>query len=205
MSTPPPSSLLSSAPASGSTTDAAVAAVPSEQLRWFEEEVHGHDLALRSYLRGRFPSVRDVEDVVQESYLRIWRARLVRPITSTKAFLFQIARHLAIDGVRRHRTARTESLGDLAALPVLEEGPDACESLTRTEKIDFLVEALASLPARCREIMVLRKFQHLSHREIAVRLHISERTVESQVTRGMKLIEQRLRARGLDGFNADEP
>ncbi len=196
---PDSDSLPVPAPAHGSDGGA----VAYEQTRWFRDEVHPHDAALRAYLRGSFPKVRDVEDVVQESYLRIWKARMVRPITSTKSFLFQIARHFAIDGVRRAQTARTESLGDLSVLPVLVEAPDALEALSHTEKVEFLVEALAGLPARCREIMILRKFQHVPQREIAARLGISERTVESQVTRGMKLIEERLRARGLRGFSTD--
>jgi RNA polymerase sigma factor (sigma-70 family) len=171
-----------------------------EQVRWFNQEVYAHEPALRSYLRGSFPAVQDVDDVVQESYLRIWRARLARPITSTKSFLFQIARHLIIDGVRRSLTARTISLGDLSELPVLEDRPDAAEALTHGEKVNFVAEALASLPARCREIMILRKFEKWSHAEIAARLGISERTVDSQLTRGMKLMEARLRARGEEGF-----
>lgn len=174
-----------------------------DHTRWFHEEVHPHEAALRAYLRGAFPGMRDVEDVVQESFLRIWRARLVRPIASTKSFLFQIARHFVVDGVRRARTARTECLGDLAGLCVLEDRRDAAETLTYGEKVSFLAEVLASLPARCRQIMIMRKFDEMSHAEIASRLGISERTVESQITRGMKLLAARLRERGLEGFNSD--
>jgi RNA polymerase sigma-70 factor (ECF subfamily) len=176
---------------------------PADPARWFAEEVHAHDLALKAYLRRSFPAVRDVEDVVQESYLRIWKARMARPIASTKTFLFQIARHLVVDGVRRAQVARTESLGDLAALAVMEDRPDAVDAITYAEKVSLLAGALASLPARCRAIMIMRKFQNLSHAEIAARLGISERTVESQVTRGMKLIAVRLREKGLDGFSCD--
>jgi hypothetical protein len=51
-------------------------APPAAALRaWFAEEVQPHDAQLKAYLRGAFPAVRDVEDVVQESYLRVWRAR----------------------------------------------------------------------------------------------------------------------------------
>lgn len=175
----------------------------SEQSRWFYREVHAHDAALKSYLRASFPAVRDIDDVVQESYLRIWKARMARPIASTKSFLFQIARHFVIDAARRSQTACTESLGDLSALRVLEDRPDAVESLNYAEKVGILADALASLPARCREIMILRKFHDVPQAEIAHRLGISERTVESQVTRGMRLVAERLRARGLNGFSSD--
>lgn len=179
-----------------------VAAV--DQARWFEEEVHAHDVALKSYLRHTFPTLSDLDDVVQESYLRIWKARLARPIDSAKSFLFQVARHIVVDLARRRQVARTDSLGDLAVLPVMEDRPGVPELLAYAEKVDLLAEALTALPGRCREIMILRKFQHIPQREIATRLGISERTVESQVTRGMKLIAERLRSRGVEGFIRDE-
>ncbi len=176
----------------------------AEQSRWFADEVHSHDGQLKAYLHGSFPSVRDIDDVVQESYLRIWRARLSYPIRSTKSFLFQIARHLAIDLVRSGRVVTTESLVDLEAQPVLEERPDAAATLSSKEKIGLLSEALASLPDRTRKIIFLRKFQAIPQREVASRLGVSERTVEAQLAKGMKLCERFLRKRGVGGFRSDE-
>jgi hypothetical protein len=69
-----------------------------ETVHWFRDEVYPLDSALKAYLRRTFPSVHDFEDLVQESYLRIWKARLLRPIASTRSFLFQVARHAAISG-----------------------------------------------------------------------------------------------------------
>lgn len=179
--------------------------VPASVLaRWFSEEVHPHEKSLRGWLRGRYPGVRDVDDVVQESFLRIWRARLSRPIASTKTFLFQVARHLVVDKVRRDRVAKTDALGDLAVLNVTEDRPDPAELLSYHEKVSLVADALANLPSRCREVFVLRKFKGVPQAEIAFRLQISERTVESQVTRGMKLMEKYLRDRGVEGFVADE-
>jgi len=176
----------------------------SEQSRWFTEQVHAHDGQLKAYLRGSFPSVRDVEDVVQESYLRIWKARLTRPIHSTKSFLFQIARHLAIDVVRTRQMAPTESLVDFQALPVLEDRPAAAATLSRKERIDLLSEALASLPDRAREIVFMRKFQAIPQKEAAAKLRVSERTVEAQLAKGMKQCEDYLRKRGVRGFTSDD-
>jgi RNA polymerase sigma factor (sigma-70 family) len=176
----------------------------AEQSRWFVENVHTHDSHLKAYLQGSFPSVKDVDDVVQESYLRIWKARLTRPIHSTKSFLFQIAHHLAIDVLRTRERARTESLVDFDALPVLEDGPDAAAALSSKERIDLLSEALASLPGRAREIVFLRKFQAMPQREVAAKLGVSERTVEAQLAKGMKLCEDYLRKRGVCRFTCDE-
>lgn len=175
-----------------------------DQTRWFAEEVHAHEPSLRSYLRGTFPHVRDVDDVVQESYLRIWKARLARPILSTKSFLFQIARHLAIDVVREKQVSRLEDLGDLAELSVLEEGLSAADTFSYQEKVALLSDALTDLPTRCREVVYLRKFKGLSQREVAAQLGISVRTVESQFARGMKLCEEFLRRRGVESFRRDE-
>lgn len=176
----------------------------ADPLQWFQKEVHAHDLALKAYLQRSFPAERDVEDVMQESYLRIWRTRLISPIASAKALLFQIARRVVFDRARRARTARTDCRGDLVDLHVIEDCPNAAGSLSYAEKVRFLAEALAELPARCREVMILRKIDDLSYAEIAAQLGISERTVDSQLTRGMKLVSVRLRERGLEGFCCDE-
>jgi DNA-directed RNA polymerase specialized sigma24 family protein len=72
--------------------------------------VHPHEVSLRGWLRGHYPTLRDVDDVVQESFLRVWKARLARPISSSKTFLFQVARRLIVDRARRERVAKTDSL-----------------------------------------------------------------------------------------------
>src|SRR5688500_14989442 len=45
----------------------------ADETRWFVDEVHTHDIALKRYLRSSFPALHDVEDIAQESYLRIWK------------------------------------------------------------------------------------------------------------------------------------
>lgn len=175
-----------------------------DQDDWFRQEVRSHDASLKGYLRRAFPSVRDVDDMVQESYLRVWRARMAQPIQSAKAFLFQVARRLAIDAVRHARATRTESHADLSGLSVLDHGPDAAEALNYNEKVALLADALAALPARCREIVILRRLRGRPQKEVAAQLGISERTVESQLARGMTLCEKFLRKRGIRGFRRDE-
>lgn len=190
---PPSSSPITCAPPAG------------EQSRWFREEVHPHEPSLRSYLRGAFPAVRDVDDVVQESYLRMLRARAAQPIRSARAFLFTIARRLALDTIRHERASPIDGVRDLAGLRVIEEGPDAAEAAGRRERVQLLAEAIAVLPARCRETFLLHKVQGCSRREAAERLGLSERTVEVQTAKAMRRCAEFLRRRGVEGLFDHEP
>ncbi|HRE82682.1 MAG TPA: sigma factor, partial [Opitutaceae bacterium] len=77
----------------------------SEHARWFIEEVQPHEPRLRAYLRRNFPQLHDVDDVVQESYLKICRARIEGRLNSARGFLFTTARNLALDVFRRSRAS----------------------------------------------------------------------------------------------------
>jgi RNA polymerase sigma-70 factor (ECF subfamily) len=171
-----------------------------EQLRWFAENVQPHDAPLKAYLRNSFPTVRDVDDVVQESYLRVWKARATQPIASARGFLFKVARNIALNFVARQRISPLTDVGDLTALPVVDEGRDVAEIAARNETRRLLVEALAALPPRCREITILRKFKSVPQKEIAAQLGISEKTVEEQVARGVRRCEEYLRRRGVTRY-----
>jgi RNA polymerase sigma factor (sigma-70 family) len=177
---------------------ASTCAEPAEgHERWFKEEVHAHEGQLRAYLHGSFPAINDVDDLVQESYLRIWRRQLRQPIRSAKGFLYKIARHLAIDRVRGRRRNLIDGVADLSVLDVMDGKPGVAEAACTSEELELLVEAIDSLPSRCREILILRKLRGLSQKEIALRLGIAERTVEVQGTKGLDRCEAFLRRRGL--------
>jgi RNA polymerase sigma factor (sigma-70 family) len=167
--------------------------LPREKLpeaSWFADEVHAHESSLKAYLRGSFPTVRDVDDLVQESYLRIWRARLAHPIHSTKSFLFQVARHLALDLVRRNRVSPVRPVPDPAALSVMDDRPGVAEAACTQDELHLLARAIQDLPPRCRAIMILRQIEGVSQKEIAVRLGISVLTVQTHVVNGLRRIEE---------------
>lgn len=172
----------------------------STDERWFREEVHAHDSQLKAYLRGSFPGIRDVDDVVQESYLRILRRRAAAPIQCAKAFLFQTARHLAFDLRRRGQASPVDVLKEEVALSVLDAAPGVAETVSRDEKIRLLAQAIHTLPPRCREIFVLRRLHCIAQKEVAARFGLSERTVEVHVHNGLQKCEAYLRERGVRGF-----
>jgi RNA polymerase sigma-70 factor (ECF subfamily) len=159
---------------------------PSEQARWFSEHVQPYEPALRAYLSRRFPSLPDHDDVVQETYARLWRAREDGRLTYAKAFLFTAARNTAIDMFRRDRRTPHEPIPDSEQLAALEEQPGVVETLERHQRLELLLEAVSSLPERCRHVMMLRYLDGLSYKEISAQLGISPETVKVHMMKGVR-------------------
>jgi RNA polymerase sigma-70 factor (ECF subfamily) len=163
-----------------------VSAPKSEPARWFAEEVQPHESSLRSYLRGMFPSLPDIYDLVQESYARLIRAREAGRISYVKAFLFTTARNAALDFFRRRKVVTIDGVADLAGLSVVEDRPDAAETVNKQQELELLSQAVRGLPERCRQVLTLRLLYGFSHKQIAAELRISEHTVKAQLAKGMR-------------------
>ncbi|MFA5263407.1 MAG: sigma-70 family RNA polymerase sigma factor [Opitutaceae bacterium] len=174
-----------------------MSAPKSDQARWFSEEVQPHEASLRSYLRGLFPTLPDIDDLVQESYIRLIRAKEANKITYVKAFLFATARNAALDIFRRRKVVSIDAIGDMAGLSVIEDRPDVGDAVSRQQELELLSEAVRSLPDRCRQVLTLRLLYGLSHKEIAANLGISEHTVKAQLAKGMRRCAEFFQQRGL--------
>lgn len=175
-------------------------AVPPQDLetaQWYDEEVRPHEAALRAWLRARFPSLADPDDLLQESYMRLLRARETGQVTNARAFLFTTIRNAALDVLRRGRVLTMEPLVTAGASSLLEDRPGVAESVSRAQEIEILHEAIRALPERCREIMILQKIHNLSNREIAQRLGLSINTVNAQMVIGLMRCRAYLRERGV--------
>ncbi|MBX3737051.1 MAG: RNA polymerase sigma factor [Candidatus Didemnitutus sp.] len=170
---------------------------PQELSRWFAAEVQPHEAALRAWLRSQFPALTDVDDLVQESFARVLRARSRGEVRTPRALLFTTARHLAIDGARRRQIVSFEPITELGASPVYDDGPGVAESAAHRQELEILTHAIQSLPDRCRQVLTLRKIYGLSQKEIAAQLGISEHTVEVQVANGMRRCTEFLARHGL--------
>lgn len=131
------------------------------------------------------------EDLTQTVFLKIWEKRTnIEPELGFDSYLFAIARNLVyketesrlqseqVNITLKNRSVEIESL--------TEENIDA-DSLK--EYIDTLVE---QLPPSRKDIFYLSRRQHLSNKEIAIRLSISEKTVETQLYRALRFIKQKL-------------
>lgn len=141
---------------------------------------------LRAWLVQSFGSRLDVDDVVQEAFLRVLRARGAGELHAPKAFLFATARNLALDQLRRHQVSRTDSLVEADLSNVLDDHESIPETVARNQELALVTEAIQSLPQRCRQVMTLRIVYGLTQRVIGEKLGISDRTVAAQLAIGTK-------------------
>jgi len=166
-----------------------------DQTSWFAEGVQPYDLALRGYLRSRFPSI-DADEIVQESYFRLIKARAKRKIALSKAYVFAVARNTARTLLDRQRIYSSVELGDLPDSIVLDETSDASDRVNDQLRFQLALEAIDRLPPRCREIFRFAALERLSTAEIARRTGLAENTIYAQLAIGVRKCSEFLLERG---------
>jgi RNA polymerase sigma-70 factor (ECF subfamily) len=158
----------------------------TDQARWFVDEVLPHEDDLRAWLKARFPVVRDVDDLVQEAFTRLLKAHDSGPVVNPRAYLFVISRNLALNQLRHLKYERPEGASEIDPLSIMDEVNSPPETAALKEEFQHLIQAIQSLPERCRQVMTLRKIYGLSQKEVAEKLGISVHTVEAQGSIGLR-------------------
>lgn len=178
---------------------------PSDANQWFAQEVHPHGPQLKAYLQGSFPELRhDAEDVVQESFLWLWKEKTTKPIRSVRGLLYTVAKHIALNVLRHQRRSPISAVSSLDSLGALEDRPDAADVLSYQEKVEILTDIIAALPERRRVILTLCKFRKLSAQEVAGQLGLDLRTVENHLYRAVRQCREKLQAKGIFSLHGDE-
>lgn len=150
------------------------------------------DEATRLAVR-RVPSNADVDDIVQEVLVRVWRTQDALPADERfRGWLASVVRNAATDHLRARQRQRLRSVplteAPEAAPP---EGP-AEDGDVRTCLVSVLRPFVAELPARYRTVIELSELDGLSHARIAARLGLSVSGVKSRVQRGRGLLRAML-------------
>lgn len=171
-----------------------------ELAKWVGAEILPHERDLRMWLQRRFVAAAEVEDIVQECYCRLARLTDVARITEPRAYLFTIARNIALEHRKRASVVRLETLADTG------EGQAGIDFLSPEriaegrQDLGRLQSALETLPERARRIFIMRKVEGLSQKEIAEALGVTESVVENDASRSLRAVLQLMTAPEPEGI-----
>lgn len=139
----------------------------------------------------------DVDDILQEAYLRVFEAHRKSPIKSPQDYLFVVSRNLVLQKLSRRSREINMEITD--ALTGIDEVP-AHETLYYQQQYAAFIAALRSLPVQQRRAILLRKFYCLSHKEIAAKMNVSVSSVEKYIAGGVRQCKRALRAKGYEVY-----
>ncbi|HOU89005.1 MAG: ECF RNA polymerase sigma factor SigE [Verrucomicrobia bacterium ADurb.Bin006] len=157
------------------------------------------------FARQQTPRLSDAEDIVQDAFVRYWRAQQANPSLSPDV-LFVMIRRIAIDYARKNhgRFVRESEAGALSG-PAEVWFVDPAEEQERKEEIE---KALRSLPAEQREVLVLKVWGELTFERIGEMLEISPHTAASRYRYGLNQLKRVLSGKqstALDGHSSLAP
>jgi RNA polymerase sigma factor (sigma-70 family) len=144
-----------------------------------------HNSFLKKFLGGFLPTQQDIEDVAQEAYLRAYITEQRESIEQPKAFLFQVARNLALTKLAKKSRQITDYIEEAGRSAGQETAAGSDLELEAQQCFGLYCEAVASLPEKCRQVFLLRKVHGLPHRDIAARLDLSISSVEKYLRQGI--------------------
>ena len=159
-----------------------------ERGRWLARNVLPHEALIRSKLRTICVYDLDIEDVIQEMYAHLLSLPSLESVRYPRQYAIQTAKAIVIDHVRHMRVISITSSESLETFDTPMPEANTEERLEFQGEIQEVAEALAQLPAMCRETLILRRMEGLSQKEVAQRLKISEKTVEKHMANGVRLL-----------------
>lgn len=166
-------------------------------------------LLCRAYLRrvvSRIVPPNDIEDIVQETYVRICQFTSQEEVREPRALMAKIARNLALDHIKRAEWRLSTRLEDVSEAELAQAGgvDDPLRLAVSNEEFGHFCEAVRSLPQQCRRVFVLKKVYGHSQKEIARILNISESTTEKHIAKGMSHCIQYMMTHDRTNDNAPE-
>ena len=158
-----------------------------------------HSTFLKKFLARFLQREQDIEDVAQEAYLKAYSVEQDRGgIEQPKAFLFTIAKNLALNELTRKSRQMTDYIEERQA-PFLIVGSATVENeLEADQSLSLYCQAVEALPEKCRRVYLLRKVHGLSHKDISKRLGISRSMVEKHLRIGTLSCRDYMAKRGSD-------
>lgn len=163
-----------------------VLSIKNGNVKSFEEAYHSWSEKIYFYIFRQCDSEAIADEVVQQVFIRLWEKREnLSLVHSLNVQLFRMARTIFIDELRKAARSR-RCLNELK-----QKTEDFTEdALEEKETLQLVNNAIESMPPVRKQVFIMSRAHHLSHKEIAVKLGISQKTVENHIGHALKYLRR---------------
>ncbi|NJN26780.1 MAG: RNA polymerase sigma-70 factor [Cyclobacteriaceae bacterium] len=157
----------------------------------FEELFRAYFSHLCSFAHKYVQDIDEAKDIVHHVFIGLWQKRSeIDMETPLKSYLFTGVHNRCLNHIRdRKKLTPFEAPLHESQMNDYLQSRDHLESMETESRIN---RALDQLPEKCREIFMMNRFENLKYREIAGKLNISVKTVETQMSRALKSLRENL-------------
>lgn len=147
----------------------------------FKKAFQDHARQVRNFIYYKSGNLPQSEDIMQEAFLRLWKARETVDPGKVKSFLFSIANNLFLDAVRHQKVKLKHQQAPKREV----DGESPQHILEQKEFQQQLENAINALPEGQREVFLLNRIDKLTYAEIAERLGVSVKAVEKRMGKAL--------------------
>jgi RNA polymerase sigma-70 factor (ECF subfamily) len=147
--------------------------------------------SLTHFARKYVPDNDTAKEIVHDVFLNLWEKREnIDTSTSLKSYLFTSVYNRSMNYIRDQRKFYRDS--EISNIIEKEEHTVPRDHIEEQELESRILESIDSLPARCREIFILNRFEGNHYAEIAEKMNISVKTVETQMSKALRILREKL-------------
>ncbi|MBK1976178.1 RNA polymerase sigma factor [Brevundimonas diminuta] len=165
---------------------------PHDRAQWLADHIIRHEPDLRAWLRNKRVFDLDIDDIVQETYAILISRESLNEIRNPRSYFFQVAYSVVLHHIRRSKIVSIRTMGDLERLDAALDEPSAEKTLMDRDELYRLARIIADMPRRTREVFLLRRVAGLPQKDVAIRMGVSEGTVEKHMSRSLRFLMDRL-------------
>ena len=140
---------------------------------------------LRKYLRRFYSNRQDIEDAMQEGFLKSFEIEKKQKIDNPSAYLFMTVKNFACRDLKKRSKIKTNGIEEIELSNLTIDRKAVEKSLEVRQSLSLFCQAADTLPEQCRKAFLLRKIYGFSQKEIAGMMDISVSTVEKHLAKGL--------------------
>ena len=151
-----------------------------------------HQTFLKKFVTRFFSNKEDVEDVVQETFLRAYVAEQKAEISQPKSFLFTTAKNVALTKLNKKSKQITDFLDDYNDRREFQTESSPESDVVARQQFSAYCVAVQSLDGKCREAFLLKKVHGMTHKEIAKQMSLSLSSIEKYLHKALLAVDRSL-------------